>query len=907
MQRDALFDLLNRSPAAVCVVTPNRRLARVLAADFDADQAAQSRTVWETPLILPFSAFVAHLYDAALHNPALTNVRAPLTSTQERALWEAVVTDSELGSLSSVAAAALASNAWMLAHQWDVAPRVRRYTSTADTNVFVSWSAEYQRRVDAAGATDVARLPAIVREYVASGVITTPPHVVLAGFDEVTVQQQQLFDALIAQGAHCERFELPQHDAKPQRAACLDEHDENEKMANWVTARLAANPRARIGIVVPHLAARRRSLVAALNAALVPDRLLAPARAQPFTISLGGALADVALVAFLLRSLRLPLGTVEFEEASAMLRSPYFAGATHERDARDLLDAQLRRRCPRSVDFECWFEAVQVCARECGVDVARLLAGLRTLNQWRRQHAMRSHRPSEWASAFAQALQSIGALIGGEAGERALDSTEYQALARWQELLGEFAALDRIVGRMSAEAAIGKLGQMARETMYQPEGGEPPVQVLGVLEANALTFDHVWIMGLTADAWPPAPKPDPLLPIELQRAAGMPGAGAATELKRAQKQLQRLLQSAPEVIVSHATVEADRLIAPSRMIESIESWVAPPRAARLIDALTRTSLGASRDAAAPAWQPMTPLRGGAAVLQNQAACPFRAFAIHRLNARSLDSPHDGFDYRERGQLVHDTLAAFWVSLQEPTRDVLASTPEQQRRALLGAAADAAQVRLRRRRSKLSAALTELESGRLVRVIEQWLQHEIAERSAFRVVAIEEARTMQVGPLTLASRLDRVDEVPDGSRIVIDYKTGATKTIGWFDERPDEPQLPLYLTASEPSARAIAFARVRTGDVGFSGLAAHPGLLPVRSQWKGQFASWSALVDHWSLVLERLATQFAAGYAAVSPKKLTQTCRYCDLPTLCRINERGGSVIVATADDEDGTPWMRDEG
>ncbi len=163
-----------------------------------------------------------------------------------------------------------------------------------------------------------------------------------------------------------------------------------------------------------------------------------------------------------------------------------------------------------------------------------------------------------------------------------------------------FAALDRTVGRMAAAAALGQLERIAHETIFQPEGGAPPVQVLGVLEANALTFDHVWIMGLTAEAWPPPSQPDPLLPIELQRAAGMPGASATAELERARRQLQRLLQSAPEVIVSHATVDVDRQIAPSPMIASFDEWIAPPRAARLIDVMAPAALTVTRDAVAPA-------------------------------------------------------------------------------------------------------------------------------------------------------------------------------------------------------------------------------------------------------------------------------------------------------------------
>ena len=908
MQHAALFELLSSSPEAIFVITSNRRLARALGAEFDRYQTAHGRAVWPTPHILPFSAFVATLHDAAQHDPDLASVPAPLTTAQERALWEAVIRDSDLGLLSSTAGARLAADAWALAHQWNVASSVRRYTAVADTRVFVKWADEYQRRAEAARATDQARLPDIVRQYVEAGAIAAPARVLLAGFDETTPQQQRLFDALVTRGTACERFEPVQHHGTPQRAACLDAHDEHDKVADWAAARIATNPRARIGVVVPQLDSRRRSLTAALDAALVPDRPLAPASARPYTVSLGGPLSEIPLVTFFLRSIRLTLTRVPLEEASAMLRSPYFAGAADERDARDLVDAQLRQRCQRSIDLERIFDATQASARDCGADVGRLLAGLRALGQWRRQHATRSRRPSEWASAFAQALQSVSETAGGlAAGESALDSNEYQAFARWQELLSEFAALDRTVGRLAAPAALGQLERIAHETIFQPDGGAPPIQVLGLLEANALTFDHLWVMGLTSEAWPAPSQPNPLLPVELQHAAGMPGASAATELERSRRQLQRLLQSAPEVIVSHATIDVDRRIAPSPMISSFDEWIPPPSAVRLIDVIAPSSLTMTRDMLAPPWRATTPLRGGAAILQNQAACPFRAFAVHRLSAKAIESPHDGFDYRERGQLVHDTLASFWTSLPEPTRDALVASSRAQRSELLGAAARAAQVRLQRKRGTFSVTLTELESGRLVRLIDQWLQYEIDSRSAFRVVAIEDSRTMQVGPLTVSGRLDRVDECSDGSRIVIDYKTGGAKNPGWLEARPDEPQLPLYLTSSEPTAQAIALARVRTGDVGFSGLAADPDLLPGRgNQWKAHHASWDALVSYWSHVLERLARSFAAGEAAVDPKRLPQTCRYCDLPTLCRINERGGVVTMGAADDDDSTPWVRDD-
>ena len=66
--------------------------------------------------------------------------------------------------------------------------------------------------------------------------------------------------------------------------------------------------------------------------------------------------------------------------------------------------------------------------------------------------------------------------------------------------------------------------------------------------------------------------------------------------------------------------------------------------------------------------------------------------------------------------------------------------------------------------------------------------------------------------------------------------------------------------------------------------------------RGEHGDWTALVAAWQAELEKLAAQFAAGHAAVDPKRLPQTCQYCDLGPLCRIRERSG---VAITDGEGG--------
>ena len=138
----------------------------------------------------------------------------------------------------------------------------------------------------------------------------------------------------------------------------------------------------------------------------------------------------------------------------------------------------------------------------------------------------------------------------------------------------------------------------------------------------------------------------------------------------------------------------------------------------------------------------------------------------------------------------------------------------------------------------------------------------------------------------------MDESPDGQRIVIDYKTRAPAAGAWLGERPDEPQLPLYLVAAEPGATAIAFAQVRANDMKFVALAAGKDILPgARTLPDGRLKraaeSWEAQLAAWREELERLASDFAAGRAGVYPKP--GACEYCDQKPLCRIHEREGGL------------------
>jgi RecB family exonuclease len=175
-----------------------------------------------------------------------------------------------------------------------------------------------------------------------------------------------------------------------------------------------------------------------------------------------------------------------------------------------------------------------------------------------------------------------------------------------------------------------------------------------------------------------------------------------------------------------------------------------------------------------------------------------------------------------------------------------------------------------------------------------------QRGGFTVLATEDKRRIEIGGLTLNARLDRVDQIEDGRRVVIDYKTGKASPGAIIGARPEEPQLPLYLVSTEPDAVAVAFAQVRAGDMKFSGLARDADVLPdVRTLPDGKLKqaapSWGQQIEAWRAGLAGIAAGFAAGDARVDPKRYPDTCRTCDVKPFCRIYERLENALEEDAE------------
>ena len=901
----------------VTVITPNQRLAQSLAREFDAAQAAQGLSAWESADILPYSAFIQRCYEDALYSGLAPDLPIVLTPAQEQAVWEDVVRRSRAGDalLAIPETAKLAADAWKTAHAWRLLASLRSGDLNEDALAFRDWCAAYSLRCARERHTDAALLPDLIAAQFAGEAVRKPKALALCGFDIETPQQSAVFEALRVAGTQVLVMAKEAREASARCLACVDARDEIRRAAIWARARLEGNPDARIGVVVPDLAKQRKALIRAFRTVMAPASMLpgaggasgaagahmAAANAAepggaalpfnvstgsaglPFNVSIGIALTGYPLVQAVFFILELAGREIEFGRASLLLRSPFIAAGESEAAGRARLDLALRRRAEPAITLERLLDAVQ--SADSGALAPEFARRLRKLADLRKSDLFAARAPSAWARAITDALRLMGFPDKG----RSLDSAEYQTLKKWHEVVAGFALLDRVSPKMGYAEAVARLRRMAADTLFQPEAAQAPVQILGVLESAGIAFDHLWVMGLCDEAWPIHPRPNPFLPLEAQRQARVPEAAIEATLALDAAITQGWLHAAGEVVLSYPKAEGERKLLPSPLLRDLHQGELDlpdyPRHRDLIHAAAKTET--IEDALAPALGSSALLTGGTGIITDQAACPFRAFALHRLEAQSPAAPHAGLDAMERGILVHRVLASAWAEIKTKIR--LDALVEAELDALLARAAEEAVARVRRERpATLAGRFAEVEKGRLARLARAWLEMEREARGDdFAVVAVEDKRSMVIGPLTLRGKLDRVDELEDGRRIVIDYKSRAEPASAWLGERPDAPQLPLYLVATEADAAAIAFAQVRAGDMKFAALAADETLLPVAKSLPD--IGWDAQLAEWRRVLERLATQFAAGEAAVQPKHPQKSCRNCDAQLLCRIHERLGGM------------------
>jgi len=879
------------------VVTGNQRAARFLQRGFDRRNKELGLVSWAPASVMAWDTWMAALWHGLLIEGKASQLL--LSRTQEHMVWRAVLeADKELASLRTLdSLAEMAANAWQLVSSYDGRRRLRGTIGSSDSRAFQRWAVMFERRCKVEGLLATAQLEEFLRDAVEGGLVAFPAGgFLLVGFDGMTPAQAGFVGAVEAAGVRVEEWRPEMGIVRRLLVETTDEREEISIAARWIRNFLEQTREAKIAVIVPGLETHRREIDRVFREVLAPELqpIQAANDAGPYEFSLGAALTKTPMIATALDLLRWSGGTLPLERVSGLLLSPYFAIADEERAVRAEFDAfELRkaRMLRPEMSLDGLIEVVERSRRR--TKLSRLLAVLRGMRSIAgRLQGMDARTNAEWAEQMRELLKA--AAWGPASGETSL---EFQTRRKWESALDELTTLDFDGVQIEFTEALEALERIAQQTMFAPQSHEAPVQVMGPLEAAGGTFDAVWFLRAGELNWPIQTTPSPLLPWTLQRELKMPGSDIEHDSERVRRMTERIAESAPSVIFSYAKQTANGKQRVSAMLSGLglekidTTGLLSPAADRAV-----VELDEIEDVTPVQQLPDRVIRGGARVLQLQAACGFRAFAEQRLWATELESINPGMDARESGTVVHDALKLFWDAVRTQS-ELRAMTHEEREGVVDWCIMESLKKTDDSSTTDWDTAYVQIQRDRLRRLLSGWLEVEMERRLPFEVKSSEkEFKNVQVGPLHLSVRMDRVDMV-EGGEVLIDYKTGNASPNDWLTDRPDAPQLPLYAILSETNQlQGVAFGLVRAGEGrAFKGYAAQDGVLPGKPARLKEAATLQAQIERWRKVLESLAREFYSGDARVRPKQYPTTCEHCGQRLLCRLDV---SLLEGAEDDEE---------
>ncbi|TKR56933.1 hypothetical protein D7I39_01090 [Allopusillimonas ginsengisoli] len=923
-----LDELSQMEAQQVLVLTVNNRHARRVLSEL-LTGLDDARRVMAVPDIVPLSGWLARLADQLAFLPESGQAMRTVDGFGAQWLWQNVIDEAEADhALLDVAQAArLAAEADRLMDDWRI--QVQPHAATPDYQRFDAWRTRY-RALLADRDLDDGNLSylRIIQSLEQGSLPLSFTTLVLAGFNELSPRLSHMLRCLEQQGVQLRVLARAVQPATAvSRIEAQDLDDEWRQAARWAAEQLTAHPEGRFAIVAARLEADVVLAHRYLRTALGGQ--------TPYNVAVARPLADWPLVRAALAWLRVMSVQVQRKaftpaDLGAALLAGGCVAARDERAARAAIDAYWRQRAVVSVpaaSFQNLLEKHTPQLAQAWLNVGAALDN----------HAAPAEADT-WVQRFRALLEALGF-----PGEGALDSHAYQVMEAFDRVLDQMARLAFVTGPLRFSAAVSLLLKLTRETPFQPERDPAArLDVLGLLESEGGRWDGVWVLGLTDEVMPAAPRPNPFIPLAALRETGAPRATPERELQWAHAMYASLLECAPKVWLSHALHEGERELRPSPCIGDVPLAVmAPEEPGYAPMAAGQTALEYVVDEQGPPLKSDAVTRGGIGVIDTQARNPLWAFVKFRLGARVLSGYADVFDQNARGLLLHRAAEIIWRLL--PGQQALKARHEQDSLGILieEAVALAADEFL----ADYGQTLRALETARAESLLHEWLMVELA-RTPFRVHDIEQDYTWTHGLMSLSLRLDRVDVLDEagggaahdktsddalalqgshslfdddsaagaavpaaqagpasesgagGRLVVIDYKTGAGKIdpkSDWMRERPVGLQLPFYASvlAQENSpvgalvllklhARGIEARGLQDVDCGLGGVAALP-------DWPA-FAdySWEELMHEWRTTIQNLAQEFSTGVAHNRSLR-TDDLKYCDVEPFLRLNEEYPSV------------------
>lgn len=344
-----------------------------------------------------------------------------------------------------------------------------------------------------------------------------------------------------------------------------------------------------------------------------------------------------------------------------------------------------------------------------------------------------------------------------------------------QQLAGD-AAWTGPAGRMAAEILAELQGSEAAQRLAvtsddvvpllrqllvaravrPPYGGHPRIFIWGLLEARLQRADLVILGGLNEGVWPAIPAPDPWLPPKVRAALKMPTLDNRIGL--AAHDFASALGT-PEVLITRSRRDAKSPTVASRFLLRLDAISGGLPRDIPLERLTRVldDPGPPRPVDRPAPSPppeQRPDKISVTQVDRLKADPFAFYALKILRLTSIDPVDSDHTARWKGEAVHKALEE-WQQHDRCDPDKLRARTQR----LL-------------QDDAIHPMLRALWAPRLLEAVDWIVETERENQAAGRrPLAAEVTGETSLAGIVVHGRVDRVDRLPRGGLVIIDYKTG----------------------------------------------------------------------------------------------------------------------------------------
>ncbi|MGB4118220.1 MAG: PD-(D/E)XK nuclease family protein [Polaromonas sp.] len=406
--------------------------------------------------------------------------------------------------------------------------------------------------------------------------------------------------------------------------------------------------------------------------------------------------------------------------------------------------------------------------------------------------------------------------------------------------------------RMSLQDFTAWVNQTLEAASFAPP--HPPVAQVVILPLSQLlgrAMQAVVLPGCDEIRLAVSPEPPgPWTPA--QRALlGLPSRQALADAQRA---AWHYALTAPHLDVLWRLSEGGERLMPSGLVQELLLEKSLPLACDLRPARSVAIQPTPRPM--PTGQALQIAKLSASAYEDLRRCPYRFFALRQLKLQEADELESELGKRDFGNWLHWLLNRFHEAFKvTPTQEIRAQA------AMINIAADEATQALGLSAEEFlpfAAIWPRVRDGYL-----DWLATHQATGATY--AEGEVWKNMPLGSIELVGKIDRIDHMPDGSRLVMDYKTEARSTTqARINDAGEDTQLAFYAALLEDDTLAAAY--VNLGEKEDTKTYAQPEIVELRDELIGGILS----------DMQRIGE--GAALPALGEGK---ACEYCAARGLCR--------------------------